>query len=119
MPLLPIGIRKLLDTQSMDADGVRMKNVIAAVAIDNKFSKREASEVLSQWATYEREDKNLFGVVNAVTRAGQTFDAQNWVRFDEIGGQLLEMSPSRSDSTVKRAASLDVKDFAKVFAMAS
>ena len=119
LPLLPIGIRKLLDTQSMDADGVRMKNVIAAVAIDNKFSKREASEVLSQWATYEREDKNLFGVVNAVTRAGQTFDAQNWVRFDQIGGQLLEMSPSRWDSTVKRADSLDVKDFDKVFAMAS
>ena len=119
LPLLPLGIRKLLDTQSMDADGVRMKNVIAAVAIDNKFSKREASEVLSQWATYEREDKNLFGVVNAVTRAGQTFDPQNWVRFDQIGGQLLEMSPSRWDSTVKRADSLDVKDFDKVFAMAS
>ena len=61
------------------------------------------------------EDKNLFGVVNSVTRAGQTFDSQNWVRFDQIGGQLLDMSPSRWDSTVKRADSLDVKDFDKVF----
>ena len=88
-----------------------MKNVFGVVASEYKLSKAEASEVFSQWATYERADKNLFGVVNAVTRAGQVLDNKGWVRFDEIGGSLLDVSESRWESMVARADTLTDKDF--------
>jgi len=44
---------------------------------------------------HEKQDRNLFGVVNAVTRAGQTFDNTGWVKFDEIGGDLMSMTDNR------------------------
>ena len=115
LPLLPMGVRKLLELQEMEVSDVRMKNVFGVVASEYKLSKAEASEVFSQWATYERADKNLFGVVNAVTRAGQVLDNKGWVRFDEIGGSLLDVSESRWESMVARADTLTDKDFEKIY----
>ena len=57
----------------------------------------------------------MFGVVNAVTRAGQTFSNDAWVKFDELGGELLDMNESRWTSLTKRADSFDEKDFEKIF----
>ena len=115
LPLLPMGVRKLLELQEMKVSDVRMKNVFGVVASDYKLSKAEASEVFSQWATYERADKNLFGVVNAITRAGQVLDNKGWVRFDEIGGEMLDTSESRWESMVARANTLTDKDFEKIY----
>ena len=105
----------MLELQEMQVSDVRMKNVFGVVASEYKLSKSEASEVFSQWATYERADKNLFGVVNAVTRAGQVLDNKGWVRFDEIGGSLLDVSESRWESMVARANTLTDKDFEKIY----
>jgi hypothetical protein len=115
LPLLPQGIERLLGIRAMGSDGVRMKNIIATVCKDNRLSKKESTAVLSQWVGYERNDRSLFGVVNAVTRAGQTFSNDAWVKFDELGGELLDMNESRWTSLTKRADSFDEKDFEKIF----
>jgi len=115
LPLLPMGVRKLLELRELDCLDATMKSVFAAVAMENKFSKNEASEVLSQWANNERQDKNLFGVVNSITRAGQVFNNQSWVKFDQIGGSMLGMSESRWSGLVSRAKTLTDKDFEKVY----
>ena len=96
-----------------------MKNVIAAISMDSKLLRKEATEVFSQWAENENQDRNLFGVVNAITRAGQVFDNQTWTKFDALGGDLVEMSENRWSSILKRAESLDEKDFEKVFAVSA
>ena len=116
LPLLPQGIERMLGLRAMGTDGVRMKNVIATVCKDNRLSKKESTEVLAQWVEHERDDRNLFGVVNSVTRAGQTFANDGWVKFDELGGKLLDLNESRWTALTKRADSFDEKDFEKIFA---
>jgi len=116
LPLLPMGVRKLLELREMEVQDVTMKSVFAAVAMENKFSRTEASEVFGQWVDNERQDKNLFGVVNAITRAGQVFNNQSWVKFDQIGGSMLDMSESRWSGLVSRADTLTDKDFEKIYA---
>ena len=111
-----MGVRKLLELREMEVQDVTMKSVFAAVAMENKFSRNEASEVFGQWVDNERQDKNLFGVVNAITRAGQVFNNQSWVKFDQIGGSMLDMSESRWGGLVARADTLTDKDFEKIYA---
>ena len=118
LPLLPNGITKFLAMKEFENGDVSMKNIIAAVCKDERFSKKESTEVLEQYATYENHDRNLFGVVNAITRAGQIFDNSTWVKFDEVGGSLIDTDASRWSAILKRAASLQDKDFEKIFAAA-
>ena len=72
-------------------------------------------EVLTQWIQHEREDRNLFGIVNAITRAGQTFDNTSWVKFDELGGDLIGMGESRWDAIKKRADTYEEKEVVAIF----
>ncbi len=119
LPLLPQGVERMLGIRAMGSDGVRMKNIIATVCKDNRLNRHESTEVLSQWVEHERQDRNLFGILNAVTRAGQTLGNSDWVKFDELGGKLVDMGASRWTSTLKRAESFDEKEFEKVFVVAT
>jgi hypothetical protein len=42
-------------------------------------------------------------------------DNKGWVRFDEIGGEMLDTSESRWESMVARANTLTDKDFEKIY----
>ena len=101
LPLLPDGIERFL--------GIKIHTA------DRKLHRRESTEILTQWVQHERTDRNLFGVVNAVTRAGQTFDNTGWVKFDEIGGDLMSMTENRWDAIKKRADTYTDKEIEKVF----
>ena len=61
------------------------------------------------------EDRSLFDIVNSVTRAGQSLDNQSWVRFDQIGGQLVNYTDNQWANLKSRAESYDDKDFKRVF----
>jgi len=115
LPLLDAGIRKLLALRELEVEDAKMQQVFATVAMDHKMTKKEVSEVFRQWGQFERDDRNLFGVVNAVTRAGQTLDNMSWVRFDGIGGSLMDTSESRWAGILNRAGSLQDKDLEKVY----
>ena len=115
LPLLPDGIERFLGIKIHTADEVPMKNLIGAVCSDKKLGKKESIEVLTQWIQHERTDRNLFGIVNAVTRAGQTFDNTGWVKFDELGGSLLDMTENRWDAIKKRADTYDEKEVVAIF----
>ena len=67
---------------------------------------------------HERQDRNLFGIVNSVTRAGQKLGNDGWVKFDEIGGSLLEMTDPKWDAIKKRAESFEDKELEKLFVTA-
>ena len=115
LPLLPDGIERFLGIKVHTCDEVSMKNLIGAVCSDKKLGKRESMEVLTQWIQHEREDRNLFGIVNAITRAGQTFDNTSWVKFDELGGDLIGMGESRWDAIKKRADTYEEKEVVAIF----
>ena len=119
IPLLPQGIQRMLGIRAKGTDGVPMKNLIAATAETHKIDKRGASAVLQAWIKDESpiapEDRSLFDIVNSVTRAGQSLDNQSWVRFDQIGGQLVNYTDSQWANLKSRAESYDDKDFKRVF----
>jgi len=115
LPLLDAGVRKLLALRELEVEDAKMQQVFATVAMDHKLTKKEVSEVFRQWGQFERDDRNLFGVVNAVTRAGQTLDNMSWVRFDGIGGSLMDTSESRWTGILNRAGSLQDKDLEKIY----
>ena len=96
-----------------------MKHIIGAVCKDERINKREATTILEQYVSYEQHERNLFGVVNAITRAGQELDSATWVRFDEIGGSLVGTTDTRWNNIIKRAESLTDKDFEKIFMLSA
>ena len=122
IPLLPQGIQRMLGIRAKGTDGVPMKNLIAATAETHKIDKRGASAVLQAWVKDESpiapEDRSLFDIVNSVTRAGQSLDNQSWVRFDQIGGQLVNYTDNQWANLKSRAESYDDKDFKRVFSKA-
>jgi|TARA_Y100001963_G_scaffold156722_1_gene251031 hypothetical protein len=122
IPLLPQGIERMLGIRAMGTDGVPVKNLIAATAETHKLDKRGASAVLTAWVKDESKiaptDRSLFDIVNSVTRAGQTLDNQSWVRYDELGGQLMSYSDRQWSNLKTRAESYEDKDFKRIFSKA-
>jgi hypothetical protein len=117
IPLLAPSIKKFLETRSLELGKTSAKSVIASVSSDYKLSKKEATEFLEQFITYESEQSSLFGIINGLTRAGQKFGNKEWVRFDEIAGGLAQMSSSDWNSVLRRADTFNSKDYEKVFAL--
>jgi hypothetical protein len=117
IPLLAPSIKKFLETRSLELGKTSAKSVIASVSSDYKLSKKEATEFLEQFITYESEQSTLFGIINGLTRAGQKFGNKEWVRFDEIAGGLAQMDSSQWNSVLRRADTFNSKDYEKVFAL--
>jgi hypothetical protein len=117
IPLLAPGIKQFLATRAMDTGKASVKGIIASVSSDYKLSKKEATEFLEQYVTMEAGERNLFGIINGLTRAGQKFDNKTWVRFDEIAGSLLTTSADRWSTILRRADTFNDKDYEKVFSL--
>lgn len=117
VPLLAPGIIKFLATRSLHTGKSSVKGIIAAYASDYKLSKKEATEFLNQYGEFEAGNRNLFGIINGLTRAGQKFDNHAWVRFDEIAGSLMDTSADRWATILRRADTFNDKDYEKVFSL--
>ena len=116
LKLIPGGLDQFLACRSKGFTG-SAKGVIAAVAQEMRLNKVEAGRTLEQFAQHETHQKNLFGVINAVTRAGQLGNAQGWVRMDEIGGSLMNLTDNRWDRIKTIAGTMTDKDFDRAFVL--
>lgn len=58
---------------------------------------------------------SLFAVVNSFTRAGQEYDNNTWVHFDEMGGRLAAYDRDAWDDLVARASKLRIKEVERAF----
>lgn len=121
IPLLPDGIRQLLGLRGRGFGNASTAQVLAAFALTNKLSKanmvgiRKALEVESG-ILGDKEARTAFGLVNAVTRYGQTCeDSQNWVDFDQLGGRLTQQTETQWNALRSHAASLsDAEEIEKL-----
>lgn len=118
LKLVPLSVRKFLSTRDLKVEG-SMKSLLAAVCIKNRLERSHSQEILNQFVSYEKDSRDLFGVINAITRAGQTFDNQTWVSMDELGGKLVDMSESSWSSLNKYASGLTVKEVDETFSAAT
>jgi hypothetical protein len=117
IPLLAPGIKQFLATRAMETGKASVKGIIASFSSDYKLTKKEASEFLSQYGEYESTHRNLFGIINGLTRAGQKFDNKTWVKFDEVAGSMLAIGADRWSTILRRADTFTDKDYEKVFAL--
>ena len=119
IPLMDHGVDLLLKLKSYGNNGVPMSQIVGQVCSDLKVTKKHSFGVLKAFAIEKSEVEELansaFGVANALTRFGQTLADDNWVKFDELGGKVVNMPQAQWNSTVERAKSIDDKRLEKIF----
>lgn len=114
IPLFTVRIEQFLATRSFETGSHNMTNVIGSIAQSNKLSKEEAQQVLVEFNEYESAHRNLFGVINAITRAGQKGRVRE---LDTIGGSLVSMSRSDWENVLKRGDTLKSEEIQKIFGL--
>lgn len=115
IPLMHDGIDMLLATMEFTVDDTKIVNAFAEIAKSNNFNKKEVVACVSQYNQFEKPNRNLFGIINAVTRAGQTLSNSRWEDFDMIGGELSNYNARDWDMFCKRADNITNKDLVKVY----
>ena len=113
--LVPVAVRQFLGTRDLKVEG-SMKSTIAAICSKSRLDKKESAEVLNQFVSHEKDHRNLFGIINAITRAGQELDNDQWVKMDELGGSLSLWGLDEWNSLTSFANTLPVKEVDEVFA---
>lgn len=121
IPLLADGISALMATQQL-ALTAKPSEVIAQVALDHKLTtgmNGQSVQVMSEYRDHERQFRNLFGIVNAVTRAAQLQDSDEQFRLEEIGGLLTQLSDKGWTRLNTIASSMKEETRNKVFGVVS
>ena len=119
IPLLPQLIDRLLGTRAYGYDGASIDPLIAEVSLEHKLAKKYAAALLAAYQVEVAETpdyaKTLFSVVNSTTRAGQSFDNDEWYKLDEVGGRLASLDATGWSKLTSRAKALSTKDVDEVF----
>jgi hypothetical protein len=114
IPLLPQGIERVLGIRAYGCGDTPLPNVFAQLAADNKVSRRD---IQGTWRSYgdevnilgKKDARTAFGLMNALTRYGQTLGNDQWIRFDRIGGTLASMERNDWDKFLNRAGNMSEK----------
>jgi hypothetical protein len=113
LPIAVKAIDDLLATRTLTTT-VSMKLVIAAAAVELGWSRQVAATILNDWwvekATVADSASSLFGLVNAITRAGQRFENERWARFDIIGGALATLSRDAWEGLTASATRMSARE---------
>jgi hypothetical protein len=113
IPLTSAGILKLLATQTYEIVGV--KKFIAEIGSSWAMKPEEVQEIATQYVKHESAFRNLFGIVNAITRAGQQFEPKRWVDFDNYAGELVGVTADSFNRMKNRADNLSDEFVNEVF----
>ena len=108
VPILNEGIDSLINTQTL-ALTAKPSEVIAQIALESKLSSGmsgQAVRIVDEYGKHEAGFRNMFGIINAITRAAQTYDPAEQFRLEEIGGELLQLGQGGWESLNRRAADM-------------
>ena len=117
LPIAAAAIDKFLDTRKL-AIKSNVRDVIAVIASDAKLSVGEAQRALRAHELLESHHNNLFGVVNAITRMGQSYDPARQYDMDCLGGQLFQMTPNEWNRINDKSRSINTDDIVKIYGLA-
>lgn len=116
IPLMEDAVTKFLEKRSFKVEkGDSFKAVLAEVAKKAKLTlgnKGQIKVVVKEFLDHESDNKNLFGIINAITRAGQNerYDDATWLQFDAAAGDLMNLNRNGWDHLRNRARNLSVKE---------
>ena len=118
IPLLSDGIKRVLGCRLLKMGGSSTVSVIAQLFKDLKLPKSQSPKFLGHYATEEGilggEVRTAFGLQSALTRLGQDYDNETWVKYDEHAGTIASLTQNRWDGMLNRANTLDGKDIENV-----
>lgn len=117
LPIAAAAIDKFLDTRKL-AIKSNVRDVIAVIASDAKLSIGEAQRALRAHELLESHHESLFGVVNAITRMGQSYDPARQYDMDILGGQLAQMSIDQWNRINDKSRSINTDDIVKIYGLA-
>ena len=92
--------------------GVAPLPIIYTVAKDFGLSSAEADQWVIEWHNREGKERTKFGLLNGLTRAGQSLNNERWVHMDTIAGQLVT---EPWGSRIQKAKSVDGSEVEKFF----
>ena len=113
IPLLVPYITAMQEAKKLLFDSTRFVQIVGVIAKENGLSKPQAIEIVKQFSEFESDQRNAFGILNAVTRAGQFFDARTCIKFDGIGGNIV--NPKTWNAYITKAKVFSEKDMLAVF----
>jgi hypothetical protein len=115
IPLIPEHLEglKRLNAYTWASDSERP--LFAQVAKIVHLSKKEATKLLSAYATEPR--KSAFGLVQAITRAGQEMPQTKWFELDSFAGRLIQSADKLWDEIIRKANSLTAHEVDEVFSL--
>jgi hypothetical protein len=113
IPLLTTKIGEFLSMHELKATS-QMVQIFAFVAKSNNLPSSVLNRMAELFLQYGAE-KTAFGVVDAITRAGQEFTADVWQACDIIAGQILNGGSDGWNRLNMKASLLTEGEVAKAF----
>jgi hypothetical protein len=117
LPIAAEAIEKFLATRKLEIS-TNVRDVLAVVAMDEKLTSGQAYRAYKAHDLFESHSNNLFGIVNAITRMGQSFDPETNYAMDVLGGKLSQMSSSSWDRILSKSRSINADDIMSVYGVA-
>ena len=118
IPLLPIGIERMLGLRAFGCGEVNTRQLFAQLRKDYSIGKKQLQGVAKAWgeeaAILGSTVRTAFGLQASVTRYGQTLENAQWLAFDKIGGNIANMNRPAWDNWTKRAGTLKEKEVDKL-----
>ncbi len=119
IPLLQTGVDRFLALRSRAIPAeLRLSKLFAVVAKENQFTQEQLLATGDAFNKFESGDRNAFGLINAITRAGQKFDAETWFAFDSLAGSLMNMDDNKWSYLMTRANEFDDEKASAMFGVA-
>lgn len=121
IPLMASHVDKLLNLRKFEIKskeaGETPLQILAQIVEDNGLTygtqTSQFARMVANYGEHEKQNRNLFGVVNALTRMGQEFDPETWYKCDLAAGSFLSFNEDKWSSYKKRALNMDPKKFEK------
>lgn len=119
IPEMSKGLAAFLATRDMKwVEDVQARNIFAQLAIDAKLTtgaNGQSVAVVSEFTANEANNHNLFGLINAITRASQGYNNEESAKLDEFAGSMMLWNKTQWNNFNMRAKSLDTQVRDKVF----
>ena len=122
IPLLNIGIERMLGIRAFGCGDTPILNVFAQTAQDYKLAPKQIQGVMQAFVDetkiLDKGAYSAFGIQAAITRFGQTQSNDEWLRLDNIAGDIINLSPERWTAMLSRAKNIADKAIEKLIGSA-
>lgn len=110
IPLLNVGIERMLGVRAFGCGDTPILNVFAQTAQDYKLAPKQIQGVMQAFVDETKilgkDAYTAFGIQGAITRFGQTQSNDEWLRLDNVAGDIINLSPERWQAMMSRAKNI-------------